>query len=631
MDSVWQDLIANLAVTALLTSIWSQSFEWLETKGPLFRHCVVGAGLGLGILATLALSVELRPGIMFDLRTAIMAVGAFFGGPAAALIGAAIGIAERLVVGGEGAPLGATALLVAAAIGLIARRLAGTQPHALVIPALGAAIAGAGALAIMALPANVATLAMADYLVPGTLLNFVAALLMGLTLLQTRRSARINHILRTALEHAPDFQYVKDTKSRFIAANRMVATHHGFETPAQLIGKTDFDLSPPSHAKRMFEQEQRMILSGRNVDALEEQVIEDGGRSWYLTSKSLIHDHDGAVVGLTGVTVDITARKELESQLRESRNLLSLALQEMTDGIAVFDEDGILIFCNDQYRNAFPRTAHLRRPGVHIGKILRAVVETGEQTDLPEGQELNWIDEVSAALKTDCVDEVELNDGRFLRLRNRPTSNGGAITVLTDITDLKRAELVLKRANSHLAALATTDGLTLLPNRRAFNDTLKRELARSRRTRSPFSLLMIDVDHFKAYNDQHGHQAGDRCLKMVAQCMKAALRRPADMAARYGGEEFGIILPETDAGGARFVANSIAEKLRTERLIHQGSDKGIVTVSIGAASYEPEDDQRSPVKLISRADEALYKAKHEGRDRVVTWQETEPDALTGTA
>lgn len=631
MNVIWLDLIANLAIAALLTSVWSQATDWLDARRRAIRQTVIGLGLGFGTVAIMVMAVELRPGVMFDLRTAVLAVGSFFGGPIPALIAVAISGAYRLFIGGAGAPVGVAAMALAAIMGLIARRLSGHPPRRRAILALGAAIGLLTMAAIMALPVEVRDHAIKALLLPCVLLSVLAVLMMGFAMHEARRNAHYRHILLTALEQSPDFQYVKDTNSRFIAVNQAVALNNGFKSPSQMVGKTDFDFSQPSHAKRLFEQEQRMLLTGRNIEGVEEQIVDDGGRRWFLTSKSIIHDPDGNPVGMAGVSIDITARKELEGQLRESRNLLSLALQEMSDGLAMFDAEGFLVFCNEQYRSAFPKTGHLRRPGAHISNILKGVVATGEQTQIPADKQGEWIEQTAIALQSDCIEEVSLSDGRFLRLRNHPISSGGAVTVVTEVTDLKRAELALKRSNAHLAELATTDGLTLMPNRRAFNDTLKRELARSRRARSHFSLLMLDVDHFKAYNDRYGHQAGDRCLKMIAQCMKTALRRPADMAARYGGEEFSIILPDTDEEGALFVAQAIAEKVKADRLIHEGSDKGMVTVSIGVSTYTPADDKRDSADLIRRADKALYQAKNEGRDRIIAWQNPEAGKRTRTA
>ncbi|RXG84234.1 sensor domain-containing diguanylate cyclase [Bradyrhizobium vignae] len=167
-------------------------------------------------------------------------------------------------------------------------------------------------------------------------------------------------------------------------------------------------------------------------------------------------------------------------------------------------------------------------------------------------------------------------------------------------------------AENQLAVLATTDALTGLGNRRRFDHALAIEWRRATRSRAPVSLLMIDVDHFKAYNDRYGHQAGDAVLATVAQCIASSTKRTSDLGARYGGEEFSVLLPGVSKTGASEVARQIREKLRVLRQT-QGE---LPTVSIGLACMFPGEDYVRH-DLVRAADIALYTAKHEGRDRVV--------------
>nr|WP_244197601.1 sensor domain-containing diguanylate cyclase [Caballeronia ptereochthonis] len=172
------------------------------------------------------------------------------------------------------------------------------------------------------------------------------------------------------------------------------------------------------------------------------------------------------------------------------------------------------------------------------------------------------------------------------------------------------------RAESELQLLARTDGLTGLHNRRTLGEILDQEWRRARRTRSLFSLLFVDIDRFKAYNDAYGHQAGDDALAAVAHCIGENIRRPADTAARYGGEEFVVVLPDTSADGARCIAEKIRKAISDLAIEHAGSEYGRVTASIGLASWRPELDVDVSA-LIRVADEALYNAKACGRNRVM--------------
>ncbi len=192
----------------------------------------------------------------------------------------------------------------------------------------------------------------------------------------------------------------------------------------------------------------------------------------------------------------------------------------------------------------------------------------------------------------------------------------GIVEAFTDISERKRAEQALQAANEELARLSQTDGLTGLANRRRFDEVLDAEWRRLRREGRPLSLLLGDVDHFKKYNDALGHQAGDRCLAAVAQAIRAAARRPADLAARYGGEEFVVVLPGTPAEGARQVGERVRAEVERLGLPHPASAvAGHVTLSIGAATLIPGEGP--PGDLTRLADEALYRAKALGRNRVV--------------
>ena len=175
--------------------------------------------------------------------------------------------------------------------------------------------------------------------------------------------------------------------------------------------------------------------------------------------------------------------------------------------------------------------------------------------------------------------------------------------------------LCLKAQSDLLRRMVFIDGLTGVANRRCFDETLSAEWRRSMRSASPLALLLLDVDHFKRFNDRYGHQAGDDCLRRVAWAIKAQLLRPGDLVARYGGEEFACILPATDFDGAMAVAASIEQRVRALQIEHGDSDVcNAVTLSIGVTHGVPEPGD-DPARLIALADAQLYQAKHSGRGR----------------
>ncbi|MBK7002581.1 MAG: diguanylate cyclase [Rhodoferax sp.] len=171
-----------------------------------------------------------------------------------------------------------------------------------------------------------------------------------------------------------------------------------------------------------------------------------------------------------------------------------------------------------------------------------------------------------------------------------------------------------------LEALAGRDGLTEIPNRRTFDETLVRELRRNAREGGNLSLAMIDVDYFKQYNDHYGHARGDWVLKSVARALSRVLSRPSDFVARYGGEEFVLIMPDTDAKGARAVAELARTAVEALAIAHEKSNVApYITVSVGGSTVTAKN--LSELELAQQADARLYDAKHHGRNRVV-WHPT---------
>jgi diguanylate cyclase (GGDEF)-like protein len=198
-----------------------------------------------------------------------------------------------------------------------------------------------------------------------------------------------------------------------------------------------------------------------------------------------------------------------------------------------------------------------------------------------------------------------------------------------------RSSLVLARVKTHLRMkrmaddlrlAATTDSLTGVGNRRLFDDSLQREWLRARRTADPLSLLLVDIDHFKLFNDRYGHQQGDDCLRQVARALESACKRPADVVARYGGEEFVVLLPQTPRAGAEQIGARLLDRVKALGIYHEDSPPSrSVSVSIGIACHDasaghcdtPDRCKCSAIQLVSAADRALYGAKHAGRGQAV--------------
>ena len=191
------------------------------------------------------------------------------------------------------------------------------------------------------------------------------------------------------------------------------------------------------------------------------------------------------------------------------------------------------------------------------------------------------------------------------------------LPVAVALAERNRLEQRLLSAQDQLRQLSLTDQLTGLPNRRMFDEFSQREWKRAIRDGSSISVIMIDIDLFKTYNDRYGHQAGDKCLSAVAAAIGGVAARPGDLTARYGGEEFIVMLAGTPAEGCEFLAERIRKAVEALQLPHASSTFGKVTVSLGAASLSPKADTRLEL-LIEAADNALYEAKGEGRNKVMS-------------
>lgn len=180
---------------------------------------------------------------------------------------------------------------------------------------------------------------------------------------------------------------------------------------------------------------------------------------------------------------------------------------------------------------------------------------------------------------------------------------------------LRELQLELEKNNEELQKLTCLDGLTGISNRRRFDEFIYHECLRSARENTTLSLILIDIDHFKQYNDNYGHLAGDGCLRQVATALNEVVHRPADLVARYGGEEFAVVLPNTDIEGAIQIAQLLEEKIRQLNIPHENSPTArCVTLSMGITS-RVACEQTSPADLIELADRALYEAKEGGRDQ----------------
>jgi len=619
MSGVWQTLLSSLAVVGAVTSVWTHARVALPaSRAP--QSLTFGAVMGGGAILSMMTALEVQPGLSFDLRSALLSVAGFFGGPIAGLVAATIGVAYRLAIGGVGAPLASLSMCCAATIGMLGSRwVAGREIRERDIVVLAAATAANAAAWLTALTQAARAVSMPPVFGPLICLVFVGTLLAGLALLheaRLRETLHANMVYRAIVEMLPDCLNFKNLRGQFEAANIATARLMRANSVQDLIGKSDFDFYPEEIA-RGFRADEEAVMNDGVAKTIEQTVtFPDGTLTRLSTLKKPVHDSRGELVGLITLNRDVTEKKRLEDQLPTAHGYLEDALINMADGLVLYDRKGIIQFSNMQYRQLFPITGDLRVPGAALADIIRKSIERGEEAAPETADFEGWLAQRCLWVLRAGNRTIQLSNERWIEARTKIVRNGGSLVLLTDITDRKRAENALKQANEQLVRLAWVDALTGLTNRRGFDDAFEREFRRGARDGQSLGLLIIDVDKFKAYNDAYGHQSGDRCLQLIGEQLRSTLRRPADLAARYGGEEFVVLLPNIDTAGSTAVAEALRCAVKSLRLPHRGSEHGVVTISVGVTAHFPGQEINQTEDLLRRADDALYQAKAGGRDRI---------------
>jgi diguanylate cyclase (GGDEF)-like protein/PAS domain S-box-containing protein len=328
-----------------------------------------------------------------------------------------------------------------------------------------------------------------------------------------------------------------------------------------------------------------------------------------------------ALVILYSVSVVLETLRATQRQLKKANAVHQLVVDNSRDVIILADFEG--------------RCSFISGAGANWGGWSYEQLKAGNTLDLVHPEDRPAIQAIHRELRSakdgaliEC--RVRRSDGSYIWVESslhsvRDPVTGvptGILNNVREITKRKIAEQKLAEAYLAVEALAITDPLTGLANRRRFDQYLITEWRRGVRERKPLSLLLVDADFFKTYNDTYGHLRGDGCLKQIAEAAQDVVARPGDLVARFGGEEFAVILPNTCNSGAMQVAQEICAVLRNRGLLHSSNPLGVVTVSIGCATLVPQLGQHA-VTLIDCADQALYQAKNAGRNRALSYR---PDA-----
>ncbi|MFC3695011.1 putative bifunctional diguanylate cyclase/phosphodiesterase [Chenggangzhangella methanolivorans] len=325
----------------------------------------------------------------------------------------------------------------------------------------------------------------------------------------------------------------------------------------------------------------------------------DGGKRWFELSGAPIYDEDGAFAGYRGVGSDVTSQHEARDALAEQVRRFDAALENMSQGLCMFDADARLVVVNNRYCDMFG----LKRDILRVGMTQREIVE--ELVTLGRYQKGLTVDKLCEGTRTSlALDHAapvhrELADGRVIAVSHRPMDGGGWVATFEDVTERRRTE-------ARIAHMARHDALTDLPNRVALREvggTLSRDGAGGR-----LSVLCLDLDRFKAVNDAHGHSVGDALLRAIADRLRTNVR-DVDLVVRLGGDEFSVLHRVKDENAAVTLAHRLIS------IVSAPYDLGGIPVQIGvsigvALSDEAGDDVE---RLLKNADMALYHAKSLGR------------------
>jgi diguanylate cyclase (GGDEF)-like protein/PAS domain S-box-containing protein len=327
--------------------------------------------------------------------------------------------------------------------------------------------------------------------------------------------------------------------------------------------------------------------------------------SWHATLWSRLALTAGLVVLVGFLGVRLTAQIREHDRLEKAYRLLA---ENSTDVIMRIGPDSKRVYVSPSVRDLTGHEPEELVSGTHGGLIH------------PDDR-ASWTASLSSpanAGMTQTSYRMARKDGSYVWVEatRRRLPDGGFVSTTRDISARKKAEKRLAEANRQLELLARQDGLTGLANRRQFDETLEAEFRRAIREKTPLSLIMIDVDRFKAFNDHYGHPAGDRCLRRIALALMNTANRPADLSARYGGEEFALLLPNTSQGGALAIAERARCAVRSLEIEHRVTPETIVTISLGVAWLVPGQGQNEAADLVKAADVALYESKARGRDMV---------------
>ncbi|MEO6361930.1 MAG: diguanylate cyclase [Caldimonas sp.] len=428
---------------------------------------------------------------------------------------------------------------------------------------------------------------------------------------------RIAEQLALALQGADLGLWDWDVRNDRFDRNELVRLQLGY-SPAELgdLGSTWRALTHPQDSVRQIAAIEAHFRRETPAYECEFRLRHKAGHWVWLLSRGKVVERDACdvPVRMTGTHMDLSRSKAVQAQvertaemLRRTGELANIGGWELDLATGRLDWTEQVFRIHELEPGAMPQLDDaLSFYAPEARPQIQAAVEAGARDGDAWDLELPFITARGNARWVRAQGVPVLEDGKVVRLMG----------AFQDITEKKNVALEMHRLNEQLVRLSTTDALTEVGNRRLFDQTLKVEWLRAARRAEPLGLLMIDIDHFKEYNDHYGHPAGDACLRQVARMVGDSVRRGGELVARYGGEEFALLMPAADLDAARLVAERCMQKVADAKIEHRASATSAwLSISIGVASQVAKAGVDSVV-LVETADAALYRAKRCGRGRI---------------
>lgn len=414
--------------------------------------------------------------------------------------------------------------------------------------------------------------------------------------------------LKTLVQTIPDLIWLKDPKGVYLACNPRFEQLYGVKE-ADILGKTDDDFVDRTLAEFFRAKDRKAIATGQPCTNEEELTFRaDGHRELVETIKTPMLNADGQLIGVLGVARNITVARQTEAALRESESRFHTLVDLLPCGALETDLTGRVIFANPVLERLYGYEETGSVVGRFIWDFLADETKQGFLRNYLQSLVRDQPPPMPYFAKNRRADgNIIDTQADWSYRRNQYGQLQGFIAVVTDITERKRLQAALQEQ-------AIRDPLTGLFNRRYLDETLPRELSRCQRNGEPLVVAMLDLDHFKRFNDTYGHEPGDTVLRTIGELLGKTLRA-GDLPCRYGGEELTLILHGSTLEDARLRLDELRQALRKTRMVYRGGELPAITVSIGVTAAEAAETDATT--LLNRADAALYQAKAQGRDRVV--------------